>query len=156
MTVITSTSALIEIESALTTIVRRANLPRLQERILKDAGLEMDRAAYPLLRRLAELAPARITTLAHAMNIDVSTVSRQVKQLEALGFVKRALDSSDARVSIVSLTSRGVRAMKQVGRARRSMFETILADWPDDERDALAKLLGHLATGIVEFEEVRG
>lgn len=143
------------IELALTTIVRQASLPRLQSRILREADVAMDQATYPLLRRLASCGPVRITELARAMNIDVSTASRQIKQLEAIGFVLRSIDADDRRASVVALARPGVQAMERVGIARREMLHALLAKWSDPERKTFALLLSELATGITEYGEGR-
>ena len=141
------------IERALTTVVRHANLPRLRARMLEASGVMIDPAAYPVLRQVATLGAVRVGDLARALVVDVSTVSRQVRQLEQAGFVSRREDSSDGRVSMVALTRQGGRVMEQVGLARRALLDEVMAGWPPEEQEMFGDLLGRFAEGFVRYGE---
>src|SRR5580692_6642924 len=69
--------------------------------------LQVDRAGYLALRTLEAMGPVSTKALATALNLDASTVTRQVKALESAGFVARRPDPSDGRSSTIVLTSPG-------------------------------------------------
>ncbi len=141
------------IDDALNTLVRRTQGPRAQEQLTARAGLSLERAAYPLLRRIGEAATVRTSDVAAALSVDVSTVSRQVKHLELEGLVAREPDPSDGRASVLALTRAGHEALERLRRARREALGEVMAWWPDAERSALADLLCRLADDIVAHQD---
>ena len=53
----------------------------------------------------------RVSDLAACVELDASTVSRQIKQLEDKGIVERTADPADGRASLVRLTDDGRETM---------------------------------------------
>jgi DNA-binding MarR family transcriptional regulator len=62
--------------------------------------------------------PLRISDLARAEQVRLPTITPIVAALERAGLITREEDASDARVSLVRATARGMRLMAE-GRARR-------------------------------------
>ena len=95
-----------ELERSLTQVARailRLEVP-LSE--LTD-GRSVDRAGYWLLVRLSSQAPVRLSELADTVELDLSTVSRQMRDLVAIGLVVKVPDPDDGRASLLSLSERG-------------------------------------------------
>ncbi|WP_276982051.1 MarR family winged helix-turn-helix transcriptional regulator, partial [Ferrimicrobium acidiphilum] len=63
---------------------------------------------------LGERGEERISEIASALNLDISTVSRQLKLLQSRGLIERAPDKSDGRVSKVRLTPLGKSVLDQL------------------------------------------
>ena len=145
--------AVSRIDDALNTLVRRTQGPRAQEQLTARAGLSLDRAAYPLLRRIGEGETVRTSDVAAALSLDVSTVSRQVRELELDGLVARQPDPSDGRASILALTAAGHQALERLRRARRELLAQVVAHWPDQDRAALADLICRLADDMVAHQD---
>lgn len=141
--------AVSRIDDALGTIVRRMQGPRTQEQLVARAGLSVERAAYPLLRHIGENGSARASDMAEALSVDVSTVSRQVKQLELDGLVARHADPADGRASALTLTPAGGDALARLRRARRELVGEVLRGWGPEEQEMLAALLSRLADDFV-------
>ena len=141
------------IDDALNTLVRRTQGPRAQELLTARAGLSLERAAYPLLRRIGEAVTVRTSDVAAALSVDVSTVSRQVKQLELDGLVAREPDPSDGRASVLALTPAGYEALDRLRRTRREVLAEVMAGWPEQERSDLAELICRLADDMVARQE---
>jgi DNA-binding MarR family transcriptional regulator len=148
MKVASRVEPLVEIEEALALIVRHATLPRVQQGLRARTGLSLDVAALQLLRWIGDMGPVRLSDLADAVGLDVSTASRHVKQLETEGAVVRSGHPTDRRVSVLTLTPAGRDALRRLRRARRDFVAEALADWSDDDRAALAPLLGRLAGDV--------
>jgi DNA-binding MarR family transcriptional regulator len=138
----------VQIQEAVATIVRLANLPRVHERVVARAGLTLDRTAYTLLRRIDEEGALRMADLAHSLGVEPSTVSRQVKHLEHGGLVCRSEHPGDARSTVLALTPAGRRALGRLRTARHQAFTELLANWRADDRAHLARLLTHLAADM--------
>ncbi len=143
--------ALIKVDEALLTLGRPAHLRRIGERVRAGAGLPLDRAAYPVLRGIAECGPVRLSDLAARLGVQVSTASRQVKDLEQTGLVERTSDPKDGRVSMLALAPAGREALKKLRESWRRTLVEILDSWPEEDREALATLLGRLAADMVDY-----
>src|SRR5436190_22926822 len=93
----------------------------------------VDRAAYIVLGRVADLGPIRLSDLASVLGLDLSTISRQVRALEDLELVRRTTDPDDRRASRLEPTDAGKTLVMNVKAAFSELVETKLAAW--SERD---------------------
>src|SRR4029453_13607979 len=122
-----------------------AMLMRLGEATRRSTGLRphraLDRAAYVILRHLEASGPQNVTVLADRLNRDGSTVTRQVTALEKNGLATRRPDPNDGRGTMIEPTSAGLRQVRNVARARRALYDRILADWSEPDRRQLAATL---------------
>jgi DNA-binding MarR family transcriptional regulator len=136
-------------DEALQTVARSITQVRLHERLLRLAGLRLDRAGATLLFKLSAKGDSlRVTDLAEILGVDTPTVSRKVQQLERDGMVVRRTDPDDGRASRIRLTPSGRRTIERVRRARRTWLEQLLEDWDDDDLSTLADLLSHFAEDL--------
>jgi DNA-binding MarR family transcriptional regulator len=84
------------------------------------------------------------------LRVDPGALTRQLKTLEALGWVVRSVDARDNRVSNVALTPQG-RAATEESLPRRSAFlHDTMAAMPDDAIEALSGALHMLEARIQE------
>ncbi|MGO8871328.1 MAG: MarR family winged helix-turn-helix transcriptional regulator [Acidimicrobiales bacterium] len=135
------------LERSLTQVARAI----LRLEVPKDAlaeGESIDRAGYWLLVRLSGQTPVRLSELAESVELDLSTVSRQMRDLVACGLVAKVPDPQDGRASLLSLSRRGKAVLDAVSEARRQALAEAVADWTEDERDALAAGLARLEAGL--------
>ncbi|MEU2348807.1 MarR family winged helix-turn-helix transcriptional regulator [Modestobacter sp. NPDC049651] len=110
---------------------------------------QLDPASYPLLTVLVRRGPTRVSDLGAALDLDKSTVSRQVDAAARLGLVDRVPDPADARVRLVTLTELGHRQMDAVHTQRLARWRASLATWEADDLQQLTALLRRLqATGL--------
>jgi DNA-binding MarR family transcriptional regulator len=138
------------IEASIVTIVREAALPSTQERFVAQSGVGLERAAYGVLRHVAEGGPTRLTELARDLGLDSSTVSRHVSALERLGLLARVADVADRRVANLEVTAAGRKALERLRVARHRFFAELLSAWPAEDREQLAPLLDRLARDFLE------
>ncbi|SCE99103.1 MarR family winged helix-turn-helix transcriptional regulator [Micromonospora chokoriensis] len=115
----------------------------------------LDRAAYVILRHLADAGPQNVSALAACLNLDGSTVTRQVSALQRDGLITRTPDPSDGRGTVISPTSAGLQRMAAVQAARTRLYGDMLADWSSEDRDTLAALLGRLNQALVNRNRPR-
>lgn len=133
--------AIERIETALVTLVRRANDPRGNRRINQAAGVEIERAGAVMLARVEELEPARLSDLAQAAGVDTSTASRQVARLVEDGLVERESDPDDRRASAHRLSPAGREVRQRLKQGRREWFDEVLSDFDPAERAQFASFL---------------
>jgi DNA-binding MarR family transcriptional regulator len=112
--------------------------------------LQVDRAGYLALRTLASMGPVSTKALARALNLDASTVTRQITALETDGFVARLPDPTDRRSSTIVLTPEGRRTMAGVEKERRQVMETLIGDWGEREKLTLGRALRRLNLSLLE------
>ncbi|MGC5018284.1 MarR family winged helix-turn-helix transcriptional regulator [Micromonospora sp. DT47] len=125
-----------------------ALLMRLVEATRRATGTAehrvLDRAAYVILRHLSAAGPQNVSALAARLNLDGSTVTRQVSAMQRDGLIARAPDPADGRGTVISPTAAGLQRMAAVQAARTRLYGDLLADWTGDDRDTLATMLRRL------------
>ena len=109
-----------------------------------EDGPALERPALILLYVMAEHGPARPSALADQVQVDLSTVSRQLAALESAGWVARERDPEDRRAFLVRVTAEGSRVLGCNLAARRTQLAKLLTDWTEAERHEFARLLGSL------------
>lgn len=87
--------------------------------------------------------------LVELLRVDPGALTRQLKQLEALGWIARNADARDNRITNVRLTDAG-RAATEAGLPRRNAFLERTMALPDDALAALAGALTLMETRIGE------
>lgn len=120
-----------------------------------EAHRSLDRAAYVILRHLAESGPQNVSALAARLSLDGSTVTRQVTAMQHEGLIAREPDPTDGRATLVSATPAGLRRMTIVREARETLYSSMLAGWAPDDRAQLAALLGRLNEALAERSRAR-
>jgi DNA-binding MarR family transcriptional regulator len=110
----------------------------------------IDRAGYLALRTIEDLGPLSTKALATALNLDASTVTRQIAALEAGGFVDRRPDPNDRRSSTILLTAEGRRMMDGVEQERRQGIEALVDTWDDREKAVLGRVLTKLNASLLQ------
>ena len=137
-------------------IVGMLNSPRYDDILLKEAGVQLDRALFPLLVRIDRLGPISVAALADHAGRHPSTVSRQVAKLEALGFVERVGLDEDQRVRATRITTAGRTTAQALAAARSRLFERLLGAWSEADRRDLARLNNALAASMRQLSQNSG
>ena len=117
------------------------NRPEPDAAVLAEAGVQLDRALFPLLSRLGLHAPISVVELGLVAGKDHSTVSRQVAKLEALGLVARTPAGGDQRVRLLAPTAKGEAMLEKLRIARRVLVARWFSDWNQDDKARLLDLL---------------
>jgi DNA-binding MarR family transcriptional regulator len=84
-------------------------ITQVYESAVAPSGLKATQ--MPLLVALGSAGDLPLTTLAGALDLDRTTLTRNLKVLEERGFVSTAPHPDDARVRMVSLTDAGGRVL---------------------------------------------
>ena len=125
-------------------ITAAARSPRQRDRIARATGLPLTIASIGALRVVEQGNSPSATEVAHKLGIDPSTVSRQLRPLEEQGLVTRTVDDSDRRVTRLSVTAAGRRALERVERSAIDTLASALESWSADDRALLAQLITRL------------
>ncbi|MDH6705795.1 DNA-binding MarR family transcriptional regulator [Kitasatospora sp. MAA19] len=123
---------------------------RLVERATEAAGLTLDRPATGVLLTVhAADRPLRIGEIAERMQVVGPHVTRQVQELERRGLVRRVGDPHDRRASLIEPTAEGAKAANRYTTSMLGWFADAMADWSDQDRGDLGRLLGKLADDVI-------
>lgn len=140
-----------QLHEALLDLTGVLNQPQPDAALIALAGVDLDRALFPLLVRVARRGPLAVGELAELCGRDYSTVSRQIAKLASLGLIARQADAADARVTNVAITKKGGLMARSLDRARERRMSSLLAGWTPGEIAQLARLLRRLADDALEF-----
>ena len=130
-----------ELHMAMMDLVGLANRPQADAALIREAGLSLDRALFPLLTRIERKGPIGVVELADLAGRDHSVVSRQVAKLESLGLVERRPGAQDRRVREAMITHKGRTITDALDAARARLVGPMLATWSSEDRKDLTRLL---------------
>jgi DNA-binding MarR family transcriptional regulator len=126
--------------AALIELIGFLNSPQRDDVLLREAGVDLDRALFPLLVRLSMSGPLSVAALASQAGRDHTTISRQLGKLESLGLIARLGGEGDRRVRAASLSPAGEAVVEAITAARRRLLSKALAGWSDADIANLAAL----------------
>lgn len=142
---------LTQLRDALLDINGILNRPQPDAALIALAGVDLDRALFPLLVRIERRGPLGIGELAELVGRDYTTVSRQVTKLEGLGLVARQANVQDARIKEAVISERGRVMTRAIDGAREKVFLRLLDGWDKQDVTDLARLMRKLADRGLEF-----
>ncbi len=137
------------IQAAFQVVARSITQVRVHERLLREAGVRLDRAGSALLYQLHFAGDAlRVTDLAELLGVDAPTVTRKIQQLERQQLVSRRPDPDDRRAARIALTPAGRHTLERVLAARRAWFERMFEDWDEGDAATFATMLGRFSAAL--------
>lgn len=137
-----------QLHDALVEIVGVMNRPQRDEAMVREAGIALDRALFPLLVLVERLGPIGVVELADRVGRDYTTVSRQVAKLESLGLIDRQASATDRRVRESVITAKGKAMTDRVDEARERIGLAIFSTWEQQDVENLVRLMSKFAQGI--------
>jgi DNA-binding MarR family transcriptional regulator len=137
------------LHEALLDVLGIFNRPQNDVILLREAGVSLDRALFPLLVLIQRRGPLGVGELADWVGRDYTTVSRQVAKLESLGLVARRASKVDRRVTEAVVTEKGQAMSEMLDAARERLARNALAGWSEHDLEDLARLLGRFADNLM-------
>lgn len=137
--------------SSLVDLIGFLNSPQRDDALLREAGVALDRALFPLLVALGRKGALAVAELAELVGRDHTTVSRQLAKLESLTLVERCGSPDDRRRKMARTTESGAEVVRAITAARRRLLSRALAGWSEDDRTALAGFVRRFADTLAEF-----
>lgn len=141
------------LHGALLDIAAMMNRPQGDAAMIKEAGIKLDRALFPLLVLIERLGPIGVGELADRVGRDHTTVSRQVAKLDELGVVARKEGSADKRVREAIVTAAGKTMTDHIDAARERFGRAVFASWDAQDVDDLVRLMRKFADAVREGKD---
>ena len=114
-----------------------------------EPGEPGDRTILRLMAIVQRSAtPPRISEVADAVGLDLSTTSRHCATLGRDGLIERIEDETDRRAFRLRLTPAGKKLLIQVRDSRTQAIASALETWSDKEKEAAREILHGIAHEI--------
>jgi DNA-binding MarR family transcriptional regulator len=137
-----------QLHRAVLDIVSVMNQPQRDEALIREAGIPLDRALFPLLVGIERFGPIGVVELADRVGRDYTTVSRQVAKLESLDLVERRESATDRRVRVAVVSPKGKAMTDRLDAARERFGRGIFESWDVHEMDELVRLMRKFADAV--------
>jgi DNA-binding MarR family transcriptional regulator len=137
-----------ELHSAVLDIGSAMNRPQREEKLIREAGIRLDRALFPLLVSIERFGPIGVVELADRVGRDYTTVSRQVAKLERLGLVQRKANPTDRRLREAVVSRKGKVMTDRLDAARDRIGRAVFLTWDARDIDELARLMRKFADAM--------
>jgi DNA-binding MarR family transcriptional regulator len=98
-------------------------------------------AAFHIVRWLYSYGPTSASALAEATAMDRSSVSRLLKQLENLGYVKREDSPKDRRAILLTLTDLGRQKTYDALQDKEFVFYERIVQWDNQQLETFIQML---------------
>lgn len=136
------------LHGAVLDIVGAINRPQGDEMLIREAGIPLDRALFPLLVGIERFGPIGVVELADRVGRDYTTVSRQVAKLEGLALVERRGGAADRRVREAVISPKGKAMTDLVDAARERIGRAVFETWDMHDIDELVRLMRKFADAL--------
>lgn len=142
-----------QLHEAMIDLFALMNRPQRDETLIREAGISLDRALFPLLVGIERRGPIGVVDLADGVGRDYTTVSRQVSKLEQLGLVERKASRSDRRINEAAITPKGRTLTHALDAARARIAAPILAKWSEEDFGDLVRLMRRFVDDLITLPE---
>ena len=150
-----NTRNLEQLGTVLVDLIGFLNSPQRDHALLKEAGVSLDRALFPLLVALGAHGVLGVVEMADLMGRDYTTISRQLAKLESLALVERCDAETDRRKRTARLTNDGRRIVRAITLARQRLLSRVLVGWSESDRTALADINRRFVDALVGYAQRR-
>lgn len=109
-----------------------------------DACIGQPMPRWRILLMLHQRGETSQKELACALRMDPASLTRQLKTIEHLGWVRRRNDTADNRLTNVALTPAGTGIVEETMPRRLAFIERVLSDLSRDDLAAMSTMLDRL------------
>jgi DNA-binding MarR family transcriptional regulator len=139
-------------EKLLIAVVRAAEIfKRAHAGVFRNYGLSFPQ--YNVLRVLdaSEHGQNKISEVGRIMLVPGANMTGIAKRMEKAGFILRKSDSSDERVTMLKITSKGRKTLKRIEKEKDEWLEVLLKGFSKEERFQLLSMVKRLIRNNVRF-----
>jgi DNA-binding MarR family transcriptional regulator len=131
---------------ASTSLLRAASTActRFADAYRRGSDQVYDATRVGVLRLTAERGPIRPTDIAAELDVNPSSITRQVKALHALGHLTITGDPDDGRAYLVQATVQGRAELRAFDDKGLEVFSAVVEDWNEHDLQLLTTLLNRM------------
>jgi DNA-binding MarR family transcriptional regulator len=120
------------------------------KKAFRENGITISPAQIGILFLLLKNNSQSMSDLSNALEIDNSSTTRLVDNLEKMNFVQRDLNPGDRRQYFIFLTTQGKKEINRAKKVVRGINEKMKEDIPEHELAVFFKVIDHLCTKLSE------
>lgn len=105
-----------------------------------------------LLRVVSESGEKRAGELARLLGIKAPATSSLIESLEAEGLVRRSGDTHDRRVTIISITDEGVRALRDATAPQRELARRLMSSLAAEDIATMIRIQRSLLAALADMD----
>jgi DNA-binding MarR family transcriptional regulator len=125
-----------------------------RHQLAKAAGGVLERSAYLVLSRIDATGPMTARELADALQLEISTVTRQVAAMLREDVVERIPDPAGGLARRLRITATGAARLAADRERYRTSLGKVISAWPDTKCAELYHLLRALNENIEELQDL--
>ncbi|APG58140.1 MarR family winged helix-turn-helix transcriptional regulator [Pandoraea apista] len=125
-------------------VIQQLSLTYRAMMVAFDAQVGHPLPRWRIILALAERGTCSQKFLAEHCRLDPASLTRQLQSMEALGWLSRATDPDDNRLTNVTLTAAGMTVFDEATPRRQAFFDDALEGMTSAEIATLESALGHL------------
>ncbi|WP_216908864.1 MarR family winged helix-turn-helix transcriptional regulator [Nocardia noduli] len=123
--------------------------------MLRRPGFQLDRSAYVILTRLELDAPLSLRELSDALQLDISTINRQIAAMLKQDLVERESDPDGGIARKIRASDKGLRALNDDRSRSYEGIGNVVADWAEPDVAQLSSLITRFNQSIEALEHNR-
>lgn len=116
-------------------------------------GFQLDRSGFLILTRLDLGEPLSLKELSQALQLDISTINRQVAAVLKQGVVERVPDPEGGIARKIRMTPAGRAALDADRATRRNGIHTVVGDWDPADIAQLSRLVRKFNQDVEAIED---
>lgn len=122
---------------------------RFRENELADTGLAGCQTPY--LTALYRQPGISQEEMARALNVNKSSVARQLSVLEEKGYVRRIPSATDKRILLIHPTEKALAVKERLYRCYHDWNSYLTQDFTEEEQEALSRLMARIAARAEDY-----
>jgi len=127
---------------------------RIFDKKLKSCGIsDLNSAQGRIMFVLWKNDDIPIIELARHTSLGKTTLTSMLNRMEQIGHIKRTIDKSDKRKTIVSLTEKSKQLKGKYEKVSREMIELFYQGVTEQQIDGFESMLRQILTNLIEYEE---
>lgn len=131
----------VQVRHGFALLLQWASRSQFRRYVFGPAAEDLSPTDAALLEYLTRNGPMRLSDLAVQWGVNKSTMTPQVRRLEAKGLIDRQADPADRRATLLRTSAAGLELQQQIGAAGAAAFDQILSTWSPEDRELLGSML---------------
>lgn len=133
-------------------VVASARSSVQRERIRRAVDASVTAASLTVLRLIERSGPLSMSEAAGRLQLDQSTLSRQVRPLLEGGLLLKGAEQGDRRVTLLRVSPKGRNLLQRMRDVALHDYDTALMGWPAGDRAQLGTLIERLRHDLLDLQ----
>ena len=138
----------VQVRHGFALLLQWASRKKIRRYVFGPEAEDLSPTDTALLEYLTRSGPMRLSDLAAQWGVNKSTMTPQIRRLEARELIDRRPDPADRRATLLQTSAVGLKLQQQIGAAGAAAFDEILSSWSPEDREILGAMLVRFANEL--------